>query len=82
MTARLPYSSQHKRSPTSWCDQDGYLQLICDADRDAGEVSYLDMQTAIERVVDGESYQSLAAETSHLSRVTLMDIHKEDDRRA
>lgn len=40
------------------------------------------MQTAIERVGDRESYRSVAAETPHLSRVALMDMEKDDDRRA
>lgn len=63
-------------------DDDGYLQLIREADRDDSEISYLEMRTAIERVDNGESYRSVAADTPNLNRVTLMDIHKDEDRKA
>ena len=63
-------------------DSEGYLQLIREADRDAGEISYLEIRTALERVDDGESYRSVAKDTANLNRVTLMDIHKSDERRS
>ena len=63
-------------------DDDGYLQLIHEADRDAGEISYLEMRSAIERVDDGESYRAVAADTPNIGRSTVMSIHKDEDRRA
>ena len=63
-------------------DDDGYLQLIHEADRDAGEISYLEMRSAIERVDNGESYRSVAADTPNVNRATIMTIYKDDDRRA
>jgi DNA invertase Pin-like site-specific DNA recombinase len=63
-------------------DNDGYLQLIHEADRDAGEISYLEMRSVIERVDDGESYRSVAADTPNINRATIMTIYKNNDRRA
>ena len=63
-------------------DDDGYLQLIHEADRDAGEISYLEMRSAIERVDDGESYRSVAADTPNVNRATIMTIYKDADRQA
>jgi hypothetical protein len=60
----------------------GYLQLIHEADRDAGKISYLEMRSAIERVADGESYRSVAADTPNIGRSTIMTIDKNEDRRA
>jgi hypothetical protein len=40
------------------------------------------MRTAIERVDNDESYRSVAADTPNLNHVTLMDIHKDEDRRS
>jgi DNA invertase Pin-like site-specific DNA recombinase len=62
-------------------DADGYLQVLLDPDRAAGEVGYLDVRHAIERVDDNESYRSVAADVPNLARTTLMSIHKDDDRR-
>ena len=73
-TGRVPKGFRH--------DDEGYLQLIQEADRNAGEISYLEIRSAIERVVDGESYRSVAADTPNISRATLMDIHKDEDRHA
>ncbi|WP_273836915.1 recombinase family protein [Halococcus sp. PRR34] len=63
-------------------DSEGYLQLIHEADRDAGEISYLEMRSAIERVDAGESYRSVAADTPNIGRSTIMSIDKNEDRRA
>jgi DNA invertase Pin-like site-specific DNA recombinase len=73
-TGRVPKGFRH--------DNEGYLQLIHEADRDAGEISYLEMRSAIERVDNGESYRSVAADTPNISRSTIMTIHKDDERRA
>ncbi len=62
-------------------DDDGYLQVLLDPDRDAGEVGYLDVRRAIERVDQGDSYRSVARDVPNLARTTLMSIHKDDDRR-
>ena len=63
-------------------DDDGYLQLIHEADRDSGEVSYLEIRAAIERVDEGESYRLVAGDTPNIGRSTLMSIHKDNDRRS
>jgi DNA invertase Pin-like site-specific DNA recombinase len=62
-------------------DADGYLQVLLDPDRDAGEVGYLDVRRAIERVGADESYRSVASDVPNLARTTLMSIHKDADRR-
>ncbi len=62
-------------------DDDGYLQVLLDPDRDAGEVGYLDVRRALERVDNEASYRSVARDVPNLARTTLMSIHKDDDRR-
>jgi DNA invertase Pin-like site-specific DNA recombinase len=62
-------------------NDDGYLQVLLDPDRDAGEVGYLAVRRAIERVDNEESYRSVARDVPNLARTTLMSIHKDDDRR-
>lgn len=62
-------------------DDDGFLQVLLDPDRDDGEVGYLDVRRALERVDDGESYRSVARDVPNLARTTLMSIHKDEDRR-
>jgi DNA invertase Pin-like site-specific DNA recombinase len=62
-------------------DADGYLQVLLDPDRTAGEVGYLDVRRAIERVDADESYRSVASDVPNLARTTLMNIHKDDERR-
>ncbi len=62
-------------------DDDGYLQVLLDPDRDAGEVGYLDVRRALERVDNEASYRSVARDVPNLARTTLMSIHKNDDRR-
>jgi hypothetical protein len=42
----------------------------------------LEMRSAIERVGEGKSYRSVAADTPNISRATLLNIYKDDDRRA
>lgn len=59
-------------------DDEGYLTPILDAAD--GETSYFRVADALERVEDGASYRSVATETG-INRVTLMDIHKDADRR-
>ncbi len=62
-------------------DDDGYLQVLLDPDRDTGEVGYLDVRRALERDDGEESYRSVARDVPNLARTTLMSIHKNDDRR-
>lgn len=62
-------------------DDDGYLQVLLDPDRDAGEVGYLDVRRAFERIDNEESYRSVARDVPNLARTTLMSIHKDNDRR-
>ena len=73
-TGRVPKGFRH--------DDEGYLQLIHEANRGEGEIGYLEIRSAVERVDDGESYRSVAADTPNVSRSTLMSIHKNDERRA
>ncbi|MFC6964736.1 hypothetical protein [Halocatena marina] len=61
-------------------DADGYLQVVLDPARDAGEVGYLDVRRAIERVDEGESYRRVSRDVPNLARTTLMSIHKDDER--
>lgn len=61
-------------------DSDGYLVPNLDPDHDDGEIGYLELREAIRRLDDGESYRSVAKELP-TTRQTLMNIHKDDDRR-
>lgn len=62
-------------------DADGYLQPNLDPDHDAGEVGYLELRTALERIEQGESYRK-AAEPLPVTRQTLSRIDQNDERRA
>lgn len=62
-------------------DDDGYLQPILDADRNDGEVSYIEVQEALERIEAGESYNSVA-DSLPVTRQALSNIHQDDDRRS
>lgn len=62
-------------------DDDGYLQVLLDPDRTDGEVGYLGVRRAIERVDEGASYRSVANDVPNLARTTLMSIHKDEARR-
>jgi hypothetical protein len=69
------------RSPAVERDADGYLQVLLDPDRNAGEVGYLDVRQAIKRVDADESYRSVASDVPNLARTTLVSIHQDVDRR-
>jgi DNA invertase Pin-like site-specific DNA recombinase len=62
-------------------DDDGYLQTILDPDRENGEISYLEVRSALTRVDAGESYRSVANDVPNLSRTSLSRIHKNEERR-
>lgn len=53
---------------------------MIDADHDAGETGYLELRNALEAIEDGESYRS-AAEGLPLSRQSLSNIYRDDERR-
>jgi DNA invertase Pin-like site-specific DNA recombinase len=62
-------------------DGEGYLQPIIDADREEGEVSYIEVQEALQRVKNGESYNSVA-KSLPITRQGLSKIHQDEERRA
>lgn len=62
-------------------DEEGYLQPIIDADRDDGEVSFFEMQKALERIDSGESYNSVS-DSLPITRQGLSNIDQDEDRRA
>ncbi|WP_435079987.1 recombinase family protein [Halococcus sp. AFM35] len=72
-TGRVPTGFRH--------DDDGYLQVLLDPDREDGEVGYLEVRRALERVSDSESYRAVARDMPNLTRQGLMKIHKDPDRR-
>lgn len=55
--------------------------MILDPDRDNGEVGYLEVRWALERVSDGASYRAVATDLPNLTRQGLMKIDKDADRR-
>ena len=46
------------------------------------ETRFLDIVEAIERLESRESYRSVADDTSNITRPALMNIHKDEERRA
>ena len=62
-------------------DSEGYLQPILDANRDEGEVSYIEVQEALERIEAGESYRSVA-QTLPVTRQALSNIDQDEERRS
>lgn len=68
--------------PAGFVRVDGYLRPNLAPDYDADETGYHDIADALEELDAGESYRSVAKETPNVSRPTLMNIHKDDERRA
>lgn len=68
--------------PAGFTRADGYLKPNIDPDYEAGESGFLDIVDAMERIEDGDSYRSVAADTPNLTRPSLMNIHKNDARRS
>lgn len=67
--------------PVGFVTVDGYLKPNLDPDYDDGEAGYFDVASALERLDDGDSYRSVAADTPNVTRQTLMNIDKDEDRR-
>lgn len=63
-------------------DDDGYLHPNINPDHDAGEVGYLDIVDALERIDEGESKRSVAKETPNITRQALSKIYSDDNRQA
>ena len=61
--------------------EDGYLHVLLDPEQDDGEIGYLEVRRALERVDGGESYRAVAGSLPNLTRPTLMNIHKDSNRR-
>lgn len=61
-------------------DSDGFLQPNLNPDHDAGEVGYLELRSALERIDDGDSYRSVA-KSLPVTRQTLSSIDNDPDRR-
>jgi hypothetical protein len=59
-------------------DDDSYLHVLLNPDQDAGEVGYLEVRRAIERIEADESYRTVARDLPNLTRQTLMTIHKRE----
>ena len=68
--------------PAGFVRVDGYLRPNMSPDYDAGEAGYHDIVDALEKIESGESYRSVAQETPNVTRQTLMNIDKDDERRA
>lgn len=68
--------------PAGFITVDGYLKPNLDPDYSEGESGFLDLVDALERIEDGDSYRSVASDTPNVTRQTLMNINKDDDRKA
>jgi len=67
--------------PTGFVRTDGYLRPNLSPDYDDSETGYLDVVEALEAIEDGASYREMGRKTPNVSRQTLMNIHKDDERR-
>ena len=68
--------------PTGFVRSDeGYLHPNLSPDYDGGETGFLDVTEALEAIEDGESYRKASRELPNCSRQTLMNIHKDEERR-
>jgi DNA invertase Pin-like site-specific DNA recombinase len=72
-TGRVPTGFRH--------DDDGYLQVLLDPDRENDEVGYLEVRRALERLNDGESCRAVACDVPNLSRQGLSKIDNDAARR-
>lgn len=68
--------------PAGFVRVKGYLRPNLSPDYSEGEAGYHDIVDALESIDNGQSYRGAAAETPNVTRQTLMNIHKDDERRA
>jgi DNA invertase Pin-like site-specific DNA recombinase len=68
--------------PAGFVRSGGYLKPNMDPDYEEGETGYLDIADALERLEDGGSYRAVAEDTPNISRPGLMNIDKDEARRA
>lgn len=68
--------------PAGFVRVDGYLRPNLSPDFDDGETGYHDIIDALEDIEAGKSYRAVASETPNVTRQTLMNIHKDDERRS
>lgn len=59
----------------------GHLRPNLSPDYDDGETGYLDIVEALEAIENEASYREMGRETPNVSRQTLMNINKDDERR-
>jgi DNA invertase Pin-like site-specific DNA recombinase len=68
--------------PTGFVRTDrGFLKPNLSPDYENDETGFLDIVEALENIEEGESYRSAAEDVPNCTRQTLMNIHKDDDRR-
>lgn len=67
--------------PAGFTRSDGYLKPNIDPGYESGETGFFDLVDAIERIEDGGSYRGVAKDTPNVTRQTLMNIHKDEERR-
>lgn len=67
--------------PAGFVREDGFLKPNLDPDYDDNETGYFDIVEAIEAIDAGESYNSVAKRTPNVTRQTLSNIDKDDERR-
>lgn len=68
--------------PAGFVRVDGYLRPNLSPDYDDGETGYHDIVDALEDIEAGKSYRAVASETPNVTRQTLMNIHKDAERRS
>lgn len=67
--------------PAGFITVEGYLRPNLSPEYDAGETGYHDIVDALEQLEAGASYRGVAKETPNITRQTLMNIDKDEDRR-
>jgi len=68
--------------PLGFSRSDGYLTPTMDPDYESGDTGFLDVVDALERVDAGESYRAVASDTPNVTRQTISNIDRDDERRA
>lgn len=68
--------------PAGFVREDGFLKPNLDPDYEDGETGYFDVVEALDAINTGESYNSVAKRTPNVTRQTLSNIDKDDERRA